>query len=178
MSYNTSAHLRVWSKATLSTGLWNFEYSAEPMNSKIKRELVCSSVGEKRKSSTLEPLSQPGVWEPLEVGGMRGKLCLRNETQSSTRACVCMSVYSVRAQRRHLVEQSWQGSRQTIPHVWRTKWQICYSQVLLLISLSKKKKSHIQRLTICWWDGNISQTSVFLAHKTQISILKKSPVSY
>lgn len=43
---------------------------------------------EQRKWTTQEPLSRPIVREPPEVGGMRGKWCLRNEGQSRHGVCV------------------------------------------------------------------------------------------
>lgn len=60
------------------------------------RENECAHLWEQRKWSTQEPLSQPIVWEQSQVGGMRGKLCLRNEGQSCQRVCVylCMCVCS------------------------------------------------------------------------------------
>lgn len=53
------------------------------------REDECVHIWEQRKWTTQEPLSQPIVREPPEVGGMRGKLCLRNEGQSM---CVCVYI--------------------------------------------------------------------------------------
>lgn len=56
---------------------------------KSERTVCTYTVWGQRKRTTREPLSQHKAWEPSEVGGMRGILCLRNEGQSSQRESVC-----------------------------------------------------------------------------------------
>lgn len=66
---------------------WKSEHSAEWSDGEKWK---------KRKWSTQEPLSGATVWEPLEVGGVRRKLCLTHDRGRQR----------VGAQLRHLVEQT------------------------------------------------------------------------
>lgn len=70
---------------------------------------MCASVRAKEMKHSGTTQSTHSPREPPEVGGMRGKLCLRNEGQSSQRVCeheVC--VHTHRTQPRHLVDEACQ----------------------------------------------------------------------
>lgn len=84
----------------------------ESLSAQKSERTVCTyTVWGQRKRTTREPLSQHKAWEPPEVGGMRGILCLRNEGQSSQRERVCNLL---RAHVRPLVDLDHHGSSHII----------------------------------------------------------------
>ena len=162
MSYNnTSAHLRVWSGATPSTARANGQQH--------KTRISVFICGRKRKSSTQEPLSRPRVWEPLEVGGMRGKLCLRNEAQSSKSVCP----YECCTLSEHNYATLWNKvDRVLLEPSLMCKGQNGKSFLDRFCNPFLHQRKNVIKKDLPYFgrNENIRQTSLFLAHKTQISI--------
>ena len=124
LSYTNAAPLWAWLQPHC---LLAYEILSAQQSERTVTHRECVHLWEQRKWTTQEPLSQPIVQEPAEVGGMRGKWCLKNEGQSSQRwsvcvcVCVCVHIYTYRTQVRHLVDQDWQGYPQIVLDLWKRK---------------------------------------------------------
>ncbi len=133
--------------ASLSTGLWNFECSAEWTNSNTQRVCASMRAKEMNHSGTTQSAHSPRatrsgwyVWEENCVWGMKDKVARERECECVC-VCVCVCVYTNRTQVRHLVDQRWQGSPQIVLDLWERKitnhlWERV--AVLHLISVFEK----------------------------------------
>lgn len=116
------------------------------------REEKCVHLWEQRKWTTQEPLSQPHSPRATTSGWYERKIEFeewrtKSPARESARVCVC--VCTNRTQVRHLVDQAWQGSHQTILDLRERTSQIIYEKESLK-SVPYMEINTSVKLVKCW----------------------------
>lgn len=102
---------------------------------------MCASVRAKEMKHSGTTQSTHSPREPPEVGGMRGKLCLRNEGQSSQRVCeheVCVHTHRTQNATMPPCGRGLSGSSGNVPLPVREK-MLNYPKVVLQFNTAIKK---------------------------------------
>lgn len=146
--YTTAAPLRTWLRPHC---LLAYEI-ASAERTVTHREEKCVHLWEQRKWTTQEPLSQPHSPRATTSGWYERKIEFeewrtKSPARESARVCVC--VCTNRTQVRHLVDQAWQGSHQTILDLRERTSQIIYEKESLK-SVPYMEINTSVKLVKCW----------------------------